>query len=103
FFPPTDFLNYGKEGQEALTYDLLKPFYVAFGTIPEVPPARQALERELSPITFISKSTPPTLILHGDADKLVPIQQSERFMKQLDEVGVDHQLVVRPGKEHGWP
>jgi acetyl esterase/lipase len=103
FFPPTDFLNYGKEGQEALTFDLLKPFYVAFGSIPTDPVKRQDLEKELSPIYWVTKATPPTLIIHGDADQLVPIQQSQRMMQKLEEAGVPHQLVVRPGKGHGWP
>jgi acetyl esterase/lipase len=103
FFPPTDFLNWGKEGQEALTFAMLKPFYVAFGSIPEDEAKRQQLQKELSPIYFVSKAMPPTLIIHGDADALVPIQQSQRIMEKLEEAGVPHQLVVRPGKGHGWP
>jgi len=103
FFPPTDFLNYGTEGQEALKFDLLKPFYVAFGRVPDQDEERQKLEKDLSPVYWVTKETPPTLIIHGDADKLVPIQQSNLMMKRLEEMNVPHQLVVREGKDHGWP
>lgn len=51
----------------------------------------------------MTKETPPTLIIHGDADKLVPIQQAEVMMKRLEEAGVPHRLVVREGQGHGWP
>jgi dipeptidyl aminopeptidase/acylaminoacyl peptidase len=43
---------------------------------------------------------PPTLVLHGDADKLVPLQQSELLMKKLEELGVPHRLVVGAGRGH---
>ena len=58
--------------------------------------------RPLSPIYGISKSTPPTLIIHGEADTLVPIQQSERYLAALQAAGVESRLDRRPGKGHGW-
>jgi acetyl esterase/lipase len=32
------------------------------------------------PLYHITSNLPPTLILHGDADKLVPFQQAESFV-----------------------
>jgi len=46
---------------------------------------------------------PPMLIIHGDADKLVPIYQAEMFVKGCEAVGSTAKLVVRPGRQHGWP
>jgi dipeptidyl aminopeptidase/acylaminoacyl peptidase len=43
------------------------------------------------------------LIVHGTADILVPIQQSERYVSALKAAGRTVQLEVRPGKGHGWP
>ena len=103
FYPPTDFLNYGKEGKSALEYPELRPFYPAFAAKDDTMESKIAAARFASPITYVTKEMPPTLLIHGDADTLVPIQQSEVFMKKLETVGVKHQLVVRPGKGHGWP
>ena len=44
----------------------------------------------------------PTLILHGDKDFLVPIQQAETMVARLKEAGVTAELVVRKGAAHGW-
>lgn len=103
FFPPTDFLNYGKTGENAFTGETLKNFRPAFGPLPSDPAKLELLAQMESPIYAVTQAMPPTLIIHGDADLLVPIQQSQLMMKKLEEVGVDHKLVVREGKVHGWP
>ena len=59
--------------------------------------------RQISPINHVTPDDPPTLIIHGDADKLVPIQQSELIVEKLKEAGVEAKLVVKPGAGHGWP
>jgi dipeptidyl aminopeptidase/acylaminoacyl peptidase len=46
---------------------------------------------------------PPILIMHGDADKLVPIYQAQTFVKRCEAVGSTAKLVVREDKAHGWP
>jgi acetyl esterase/lipase len=103
FFPPTDFLNYGTNGVDGVGFGILKGYKAAFGPQSDTEEGRKKLGREISPFYNISSNTPPTLIIHGDADKLVPIQQSEIFIKRAKEDGVDAKLVVKEGKEHGWP
>ncbi len=103
FFPPTDFLNYGKEGEDAVGVGTLKDFKTAFGARSETAEGRQKLGREISPIYFITPNLPPTLIVHGDADKLVPIQQAESFVKQAQAAGAKAKLITKVGKVHGWP
>lgn len=103
FFPPTDFLNYGEPGEDAVGVGTLKNYKPAFGPFSDTSEGRQKLGREISPIYFIQSNTPPVLIIHGDADKLVPIYQAQTFVKRCDELGVKAKLVVRKGKEHGWP
>lgn len=102
FYPPTDFLNYGQPGEDAVGVGVLKNFKPAFGSQADTPEGRQKLGREISPIYFVSSNTPPVLIIHGDADKLVPIYQAEQFIKRCQEAGVPAKLVVREGKQHGW-
>jgi acetyl esterase/lipase len=114
FFPPTDFLNYGKPGEDALGRGILVNFKAPFEFRKFDPKTRcyvritdeeafKAIGRQISPITHVSADDPPTLILHGDADQLVPIQQAEILVGKLDDAGVEAKLVVKPGAAHGWP
>ncbi len=102
FFPPTDFLNYGKPGVDGVGFGILKGFKAAFGPRSDTPEGRQELGREISPIYYIKSNLPPTLIIHGDADELVPIQQAETFIQKAKDAGATARLIVKPGKAHGW-
>ena len=103
FFPPTDFLNYGGPGITGDGVGTLKDFKSAFGPLADTDEGRQKLGHEISPIYFITSNLPPVLIIHGDADTLVPIQQSETFVQRANEVGVTAKLIVKKGAKHGWP
>jgi acetyl esterase/lipase len=103
FFPPTDFLNWGAPGVEGLGLGSMAPLDIVFGPRAYTEQGRQNLGREISPIYFVTSKMPPTLIIHGDADNVVPLQQSESFVKRATEVGAPPvKLVVRKGKGHGW-
>jgi acetyl esterase/lipase len=113
YFPPTDFLNYGKPGEIAIGCGTLKDFKAPFD-FHEYDPARKcfmpvtdvgrilAIGRQISPINHVSPDDPPTLIIHGDKDFLVPIQQAELILDKLKAAGVETKLVVKPGEGHGW-
>jgi acetyl esterase/lipase len=114
FFPPTDFLNYGKPGVEAIGNNILKGFQAPFDFValdPETrsfkpitdPAKRRQIAKQISPAYHVTPKAPPTLIFHGDADTLVPIQQSELIVKELKEAKVPCELVVKKGAGHGWP
>jgi acetyl esterase/lipase len=102
FFPPTDFLNYGAPGIDGVGVGILKGFKAAFGPRSDTEERRRELGKEISPIYFVTSNTPPTLIIHGDADKLVPIQQAETFVARAREAGVKAKLVAKEGQGHGW-
>jgi len=103
FFPPTDFLNWGGPGIDGVGQQSLAPLRAAFGSRADTEAGRQALGREISPIYYITSHLPPTLIIHGDVDQLVPLQQSETYVQKAREAGAPQvQLVVRKGKGHGW-
>jgi acetyl esterase/lipase len=55
-----------------------------------------------SPILFVSDDDPPTLLLHGDEDDLVPLIHSERMHAALEEAGVVNDFVIFPGAGHGF-
>lgn len=103
FFPPTDFLNYGCPGCDAVGLGQMKPLEAAFGPRSQTESGRRSLGKEISPIYFVTSNLPPTLIIHGDADEVVPIQQAESFVERARSAGAKHiQLIVRQGKRHGW-
>ena len=113
FFPPTDFLTYGKDGDEALGTGILKNFKAPFA-FKELNPKtrsfvaitdnerRRKIGKDISPVYHVSKDDPPTLIFHGDADRLVPIQQSELIIARFKKAGVPNELIVKKGAGHGW-
>lgn len=104
FYPPTDFLNYGKESQWAYEVPALKGYWPAFGVTERTTKDQlDSLGKTTSPIYGDLSALPPTFIIHGDADLLVPIQQAQRFVEQAKSKGATVQLDVRPGKGHGWP
>jgi acetyl esterase/lipase len=114
FFPPTDFLNYGAAGKELIhARDHGKPFRPAFDYreldadsnlwVPVTDAEKlRTITREISPISHVSADDPPTLIIHGDRDELVPLQQSQTFVEKLKGAGVEAKLVVKEGAGHGW-
>jgi acetyl esterase/lipase len=113
FFPPTDFLNYGKPGVDALGRGILSGFKAPFEFVEFdkkagrfVPVTDEArfldIGKSIAPVNHVSADDPPTLIIHGDADKLVPIQQAELMIEKLKQAGVTAELVVRKDASHGW-
>jgi len=54
-----------------------------------------------NPITYVDANDPPFLILHGDADPLVPHCESEILFKALQEANVPSQFVLVPNGQHG--
>ncbi len=103
FFPPTDFLNYGGPGISGVGQGPLAPLQVAFGPQALTEEGRMKLGREISPIYHVTSKLPPTLIIHGDADDVVPLQQSEAFVERArTENARNVELIIRAGKGHGW-
>jgi acetyl esterase/lipase len=58
--------------------------------------------RKASPIQHVSGNTPPTLLLHGTADRVMPVDQSQRYEERLKKVGVEARLVLVPQAPHNF-
>ena len=54
----------------------------------------------MSAINFVKPGLPPFLLIHGDADKSVPYEQSVRFQAKLKENGVPCELIVIKDAPH---
>lgn len=61
----------------------------------------EAFIKSVSPVYYVSKSSPPVFIVHGDADPTVPYQQSVELHKKLLAAGVQTEFVTIPGGLHG--
>jgi len=57
--------------------------------------------KSVSPIYYVKKTSPPTFIVHGDADPTVPDQQSVALKSKFDEVGAKSEFLTIPGGVHG--
>ena len=55
-----------------------------------------------SPILLVRPHVPPTLVIHGDRDRFIPLVCSERLCESLTKAGVDNELIVIPGGDHGF-
>jgi len=54
-----------------------------------------------SPLTYLSPNDPPVLILHGDSDKTVPVEQSQLLHKRYQKAGLESELHIIEGAGHG--
>jgi dipeptidyl aminopeptidase/acylaminoacyl peptidase len=57
--------------------------------------------QQASPLLHVSPSAPPFLLLHGDADEVVPVRNSELLNEALQRVGVPSRLIKIEGGGHG--
>jgi acetyl esterase/lipase len=63
-------------------------------------PLSAAMLDEASPVHFARPDIPPTLILHGEHDPIVPVAQAQRLDAVLSAVNAPHRLHVIPGAGH---
>jgi acetyl esterase/lipase len=102
FYPVTDLLNLGKSTENLGDGGPPKSFVKAFGPQSTNLAVWKVIGRETSPIYYVTTNLPPTLIYHGDADTLVPLEQSERFQEVARALGCTVEVRVHHGGKHGW-
>ncbi len=66
----------------------------------EVTPVSLALLRKTAPISYVKPGLPPFLLLQGDADRTVPIQETLNFQAKLQQNGDTADLIVIHGAPH---
>lgn len=101
FCPPTDFLDWDGEryGFNLMEGRLVFRDGLSGHTAEEIETAAKAI----SPVYHVTPGLPPFLLIHGDADSLVPFQQSLKLKARLEESGVPVELLVKEGGDHSWP
>ncbi|HEY1870478.1 MAG TPA: alpha/beta hydrolase [Chitinophagaceae bacterium] len=114
-YPPTDFLNWGPLGNiiNARGLQLQAGVYGAFDfrkfndstktyDFISDTAARNKIGREISPLYFVSPDDPPVFIIHGDADPVVPLQQSQTIIAKFKEAGVPNNFIIKKGAKHNF-
>lgn len=87
-YGPTDFTE-PKRRDHSLVVSYMNGTY-------EMDPSRY---ERASPIRYVTESSPPTCVIHGTVDMLVPVQQSDKLVEVLREKGVPHYY----SRINGWP
>jgi len=62
---------------------------------------KSELAKKASPLTYITKESPPFYIVHGDKDTTVPYSQGVLLLEALKKAGVEASLYTVPGGNHG--
>jgi acetyl esterase/lipase len=60
------------------------------------------LAAQASPVGHVSAGAPPFLLLHGEADRLIPCAQSVRLHTALVEAGAEADIYLYEGADHMW-
>lgn len=99
WFPPVDLINWGApDGYKIIEQVRPTLFKEMFGEITDL----QVQLKSVSPIYFVTPDDPPLLLIHGDKDQTVPVQQSEIMKAKYEEVGLPVKLIVQPGGKHTY-
>ncbi len=100
FFPPTDFLDWDNEEPDYASS--IGHLLFNGGVNGHSADVVTAMAKRLSPLHNIPQETPPFLLIHGDADPLVPLNQSQKFVDAVNENSGSASLIVKKGGGHPW-
>ncbi|MEO5683869.1 MAG: alpha/beta hydrolase [Chitinophagaceae bacterium] len=95
FFGPTELVSFYNQPNPVFALAMRE----VTGSTPTLNPT---LYQQSSPFNYITAQSPPTLLLHGGADPLVPPSQSTLVRDKLQSLGVATQYVFYPNNGHGW-
>jgi len=98
FFGPTDFKDYDFEDTIFEDPDNSPVSKLVGGPLSENKP----LLLLASPLCFVTSTHAPILILHGNKDNLVPLNQSQRYLEAMAQVNVESTLLVINDAGHGF-
>ena len=113
-YPPTDMTNWDGKGLNWINKFQQQRDARIFGAVDfkvwndktfTYDPVLDTLERnkigkEVSPLYYVTPDDPPVFIVHGDADKVVPLVHSQSIIARLKEAGVPCRLVIKKGGKH---
>lgn len=102
WYGPCDF-----ENQNLFNHDDRPDFRDRFG--PRIlggesvtPEEKQRLYREMSPVSFLKKDSPPLLMIQGDKDTTIPVKHAYRMEARAKELQAPVQIQIVKNSGHNW-
>jgi acetyl esterase/lipase len=100
FFGPTDLMVFAATpGYESHAKADSPEAKLIGGAVPE----NKDKAARVNPIAYVTKDDPPFLIVHGDKDPTVPLNQSQLLFDALKKTGVSARFHTIRGAGHGGP
>lgn len=98
FFGPTDMVALYNQAVDPVTRTGIQ---ILVGGTPATNPS---MYQQSSPVNFVSTQSPPTIILHGQADTVVNVSHALALRTKLQTAGVVHEMHLYPNIGHDfWP
>jgi acetyl esterase/lipase len=107
FFPPTDFLEW--QPGDRVNRLFLGYLFTGNGSMDADKISKMPIEelasmaKQVSPVHRVDNPSVPLLTIHGDADPVVHLSQSEKLVDAVRAAGGVADLIVKPGGGHPWP
>lgn len=60
------------------------------------------LYREMSPVTYLQKNSPPLLMIQGDKDTTIPVKHAYRIEQDAKAIGASVEVVIVQNAGHNW-
>ncbi len=101
WYGPCDF-----EDEQLFNHDDRENFRDRFG--PRIlganskPEDKLKLYREMSPVNYLTKNSPPLLMIQGDKDTTIPVKHAYRMQKRAKELDAAVNVVIVRNAGHNW-
>nr|WP_144057346.1 alpha/beta hydrolase [Rhodopirellula maiorica] len=66
------------------------------------PTDKRSRYREVSPINYLSKDSPPLLMIQGDKDTTIPVKHAHHMKQKASEVGAPVEIMIIKNAGHNW-
>lgn len=102
WYGPCDF-----ENQNLFNHDDRPEFKDRFGprilgAADVTPEEKLRLYREMSPVTYLAKDSPPLLMIQGDKDTTIPVKHAHHMQKKAAEIGAPVRTLIVKHSGHNW-
>ncbi|MDQ0770942.1 acetyl esterase/lipase [Pseudarthrobacter defluvii] len=102
WYPPTDLLRMGEQARPDAVVRADDPGSRESLLIGAQPADAPDKARAASPLTYVHADAPPFLLIHGTADRFVPVAQSTGLAEALEGAGAAVELLLLEDADHMW-